>query len=97
MVTGWRKRQILDLHSEIDEFEEIMANEILNEEEEYDVSIDVLTKHRDKLWKITQENMNAELLGIGIMDDIRLNQIDQLDESIRILQKSRKTALNTSL
>ena len=66
-------------------------------EEEYDVSIDVLTKHRDKLWKMTQSNMNSEFGGMGIMDDIRLSQIEELDESIGILQKSRKTALNTSL
>jgi hypothetical protein len=66
-------------------------------EEEYDVSIDVLTKHRDKLWKMTRSNMSSEFGGMGIMDDIRLSQIDQLDESIGILRKSRKTALNTSL
>jgi hypothetical protein len=67
------------------------------DEEEYDVSIDVLTKHRDKLWKMTQSNMNSEFMEMGIMDDIRLSQIEELDESIGILQKSRKTALNTSL
>jgi hypothetical protein len=30
---GWRKRQIHDLHSEVDEFEEVMADRILIEEE----------------------------------------------------------------
>jgi hypothetical protein len=69
----------------------------MDEETEYDVSIDVLTKHRNKLCEMTRSNMNSEFGGMGIMDDIRLSQIDQLNESIGILQKSRKTALNTSL
>ena len=30
---GWRKRHIADLRSEIDEYEEVMANRILIEEE----------------------------------------------------------------
>jgi hypothetical protein len=30
---GWRKRQIADLHSEIDEFQELMSERILIEEE----------------------------------------------------------------
>jgi hypothetical protein len=30
---GWRKRHIADLRSEIDEFEEVIANRILIEEE----------------------------------------------------------------
>jgi BMFP domain-containing protein YqiC len=49
-------------------------------EEEYDVVVDVLQKHREKLWKMTNLNMNAELF--NIMDQIRLEQIDQLDKAI---------------
>ena len=32
-ANGWRKRQIANLHSEIDEFEEVMADRILIEDE----------------------------------------------------------------
>ena len=32
-ATGWRKRQISTLHAEIDQFEEVMAERILIEEE----------------------------------------------------------------
>ena len=32
-ATGWRKRQISALHAEIDQFEEVMAERILIEEE----------------------------------------------------------------
>lgn len=49
-------------------------------EKEYDVVIDVLQKHRDILWKITQQNMNAE--SFNMMDQIRLEQIDELDRAI---------------
>ncbi len=51
-------------------------------EEDYDVVVDVLQKHRDKLWKMTQQNMNSEYIGMNIMDQIRLEQIDQLDKAI---------------
>lgn len=49
-------------------------------EEEYDVVVDVLQKHREKLWMMTNLNMNAE--SFNIMDQIRLEQIDQLDKAI---------------
>jgi hypothetical protein len=49
-------------------------------EEDYDVVVDVLQKHRAILWKMTQQNMNAE--SFNIMDQIRLEQIDQLDKAI---------------
>jgi hypothetical protein len=50
------------------------------DEEDFDVVVDVLQKHRTTLWKMTQQNMNAELF--NIMDQIRLEQIDQLDKAI---------------
>lgn len=57
----------------------------MNEEEkEYDVVIDVLTKHRDKLWEMTRRNMQSEFIGMNIMDDIRLAQIDQINEAIEL-------------
>jgi hypothetical protein len=48
--------------------------------EDYDVVIDTLQKQRDILWKMTQQNMNADMF--NIMDQIRLEQIDQLDKAM---------------
>ena len=57
----------------------------MNEEEkEYDVVVDVLTKHKDKLWEMTRRNMQSEFIGMNIMDDIRLAQIEQIDEAIKL-------------
>ena len=58
-------------------------------DDDYDVVIDTLTKHRDKLWEITKRNMNSEYLNMGIMDDIRLEQIDQLDAAIRMWKENK--------
>lgn len=51
---------------------------------EYDVVLDTLQKQRDILWKITERNMTSEYLGMGIMDDIRLEQIEQLDKAMKM-------------
>ena len=56
--------------------------------DDYDVVLDVLQKHRDKLWKMTQENMNADMF--NGMDQIRLEQIDQLEKAMELW----KSALN---
>jgi hypothetical protein len=58
----------------------------MTEEKDYDVVVDVLQKHRAVLWKMTQQNMNAD--SFNIMDQIRLEQIDQLDKAI-IMWKNR--------
>ena len=50
------------------------------DEKDFDVVVDVLQKHRDKLWMMTNLNMNAE--SFNIMDQIRLEQIDQLNKAI---------------
>lgn len=50
--------------------------------DDYDVVIDALQKHRDKLWEMTHRNMNSEFVGLNIMDDIRFYQIEQLDAAI---------------
>lgn len=50
------------------------------EDQEYDVVLDTLQKHRDILWKMTQQNMNHGLF--NIMDQIRLEQIQELNEAI---------------
>jgi hypothetical protein len=61
-------------------------------EKEYDVVLDVLQKHHDKLWDMTKRNMESEFLGMGVMDDIRLLQMDELKEAIR-WWKERKEML----
>lgn len=57
-------------------------------DEDYDVVIDTLQKQRDILWKMTKSNMNADMF--NIMDEIRLEQIDQLEKAIT-LWKDNKT------
>jgi hypothetical protein len=59
-------------------------------DEDYDVVIDVLQKHRAKLWEMTRLNMTCEFGGIGIMDQIRLDQIDQLDKAIIMWRKNNE-------
>jgi hypothetical protein len=49
-------------------------------EEDYDVVIDTLQKQRDTLWKMTQQNMNSDMF--NIMDQIRLEQIDELEKAM---------------
>ena len=57
-------------------------------DEEYDVVIDALQEKRDRLWKMTQQNMNSDMF--NIMDQIRLEQIDQLDKAIQQWKKSKE-------
>ncbi len=58
--------------------------------DDYDVVLDTLSKHRDKLWKMTQQNLNSEFIGMNIMDDIRLEQIEQLDEAIKLWKHKKR-------
>jgi hypothetical protein len=51
-------------------------------DEEYDVVTDVLQKHCDVLNKMVQQNMNADMF--NIMDQIRLEQIDELQKAIKM-------------
>jgi hypothetical protein len=55
-------------------------------EKDYDVVIDTLQKQRDILWKMT--NLNADTF--NIMDQIRLEQIDQLDKAIIMWEKNKQ-------
>ena len=48
---------------------------------DYDVVVDILQKHYDKLWEMTEQNMNSEF-GMSLMDDIRFKQMDQLQQAI---------------
>jgi hypothetical protein len=60
----------------------------IDTEQEYDVVIDALQEKRDRLWKMTQQNMNADMY--NIMDQIRLEQIDQLDRAMASWKKSKE-------
>ena len=53
----------------------------MNEEKDYDVVLDTLSIKRAILWKMTKSNMNMDMM--NFMDDIRLEQIEQLDKAIR--------------
>jgi len=55
-------------------------------EEDYDIVLDTLQNQRAILWKMTESNMNNDLF--NIMDQIRLEQIDQLDKAI-VMWKAR--------
>ena len=50
--------------------------------DDFDVVVDALQKHRDRLWDMTNRNMNSEYVNLNIMDDIRFYQIEQLDAAI---------------
>jgi hypothetical protein len=57
--------------------------------DDYDVVIDALQKHRDRLWDMTNRNMNSEFVPLNIMDDIRFYQTEQLDAAIEA-RKNKK-------
>jgi hypothetical protein len=46
---------------------------------EYDVVIDTLQKHIDVLWNMTKNNESW-----GMMDHIRMDQIDRLKKAIKM-------------
>ena len=56
----------------------------------YDVVLDALQKHHDKLMEITMQNMRSEFLGLGIMDGIRLEQCEQLKEAIEVWKAHKR-------
>jgi len=53
----------------------------MTEDDDFDVVVHALQTHRDILWKMTQSNMNNDMF--NVMDQIRLEQIDQLDNAIK--------------
>ena len=52
------------------------------EEQDYDVVVDTLEKARVRLWALTRSNMEHGMM--NIMDDIRLEHIDQLSKAINM-------------
>ena len=53
----------------------------MTEEQEYDVVLDVLQKHYDVLKDMNERN--RILLGGGVMDQIRFDQMDEIKEAMR--------------
>ena len=56
--------------------------------DEFDIVINTLQKQHDLLWRITEQNMNSEY-GMSLLDDIRFEQMDQLQKAID-MWKGRK-------
>ena len=52
----------------------------MSNSEEYDVVIATLQEKKDKLWKMTESNMKLDMM--NLMDDIRLEQIQELNEAM---------------
>ena len=51
-------------------------------DEDFDVVVDVLTKHRDVLQQMVDKNLMSDYVGLNIMDDIRLEQIAQINKCL---------------
>jgi hypothetical protein len=49
-------------------------------DKEFDIVIHTLQERKDHLWKMTQSNMNTDTF--NIMDQIRLEQIQELNEAM---------------
>ena len=56
------------------------------EEQEFDVVLDALYQRKDSLLKMVHANMDIGMF--NIMDQIRLEQISQLEEAIKLWQKN---------
>ena len=52
--------------------------------DDYDVVLDVLQQHHDKLWNMTKANNEW-----GIMDYIRLEQMHKLKEAMNLWKQHR--------
>lgn len=59
----------------------------MTNEEDYDVVIDVLTKAKDRL-----VYMNNHGMGFNIMDQLRMEQIYELDQCIIMWKKHKNSA-----
>lgn len=62
---------------------------------EFDVVIETLEAKKQALWKLTQSNM--ELGIVNIMDDIRTQQIQELNEAMGmwLIWKEEKNEMST--
>lgn len=59
---------------------------------DYDVVLDTLQQKYDKLWQITETNMRSEYIGMGIMDDIRLEQMAQIQQAMQLWKTKNEQA-----
>ena len=57
----------------------------MEDDKDYDVVVDILQKHHEKLLKMTQQNINADMF--NVMDQIRLEQMAQLKAAIKLWEK----------
>ena len=58
--------------------------------ETYDVVLNALQIKYDELMAMTMRNRNSEILGLSIMDDIRLEQCEQLKEAIEVWEAHKR-------
>lgn len=61
-------------------------------EKEYDVVLDALKIHRDKLWKMTNSHNDW-----GSMDTLRMEQIAKLDEAVQAMGKKEWIGLTDAI
>lgn len=54
----------------------------MSDEKDYDVVVDVLQKHYDKLWDMSKNKEDW-----GMMDFIRLEQMQKLKEAMKVWKK----------
>jgi demethoxyubiquinone hydroxylase (CLK1/Coq7/Cat5 family) len=50
--------------------------------DDYDVVVDVLQTHYEKLLEMTRQNIELDMF--NIMDEIRLEQLNQLNKAIKM-------------
>ena len=74
-----------DVQREINSMTENLMNDDydVSMNDDYDVVIDILQNKYNILWKMNELNMNSGL-GMGIMDDIRLEQMIKLRQAINM-------------
>ena len=60
----------------------------ITDEEEYDVVLDTLQKQIDVLWEMTQSNIDHDMF--NIMDQIRLEQINELKSAMKIWREHKQ-------
>lgn len=62
----------------------------IEDNDDFDIVLATLQKERDILWKLTESNSNHGWF--NIMDQIRLEQIDQLDKAIKLWNNSKEAS-----
>ena len=74
-----------DVQREINSMTENLMNDDydVSMNDDYDVVIDILQNKYNILWKMNELNMNSGL-GMGFMDDIRLEQMVKLRQAINM-------------